>query len=339
MPSKLNMIFILIGLAIIAVSQTVFTVDEREQAIVLQLGQPIGEPRGPGLHFKIPLVQEVRLFDHRILPVDPPPEQVVISSSNIQGPRVMMEPPKTEETAQEPAPENADSSEAIAEKETPQQDGPTIESVSGEPIIVDSFARYQIVDPLQFLKTLVTVSNAENRLENILKDATRTVLGKTTLRELLSDERAAVMNDIRLRVNRKIKADQLGIEIVDVRIVRADLTSELRDSTVRRMISELQERATETRAKGEQQAREIRSTAEKERTIILANAQRDAQVLRGKGDEEAIRIYADAFNKDKEFYGFFRSMEAYKNTLASPETRLILSPDSKFFQYFEQGGR
>ena len=120
-----------------------------------------------------------------------------------------------------------------------------------------------------------------------------------------------------------------------MRIVRADLTNELRTSTVRRMISELQERATETRAKGEERAKEIRATAEKERTVLLANAGRDAQILRGNGDEEAIKIYADAFNKDKEFYGFIRSMEAYKKTLADPDTRLILSPDSDFFSYFE----
>lgn len=339
-PSKLNILFIVLGLVVIVLSQTIFIVDEREQAIVLQLGQPVGELRGPGLHFKIPVVQDVRRFDRRILPVDPPPEQVVISSSNVQGPRIKAEPLTAEQQAAIDAEQaEAEAENGPAEEDVTIEDGPTIENVSGEPIIVDSFARYKIVDPLQFLKTLVTVENAENRLENILKDATRAVLGKTTLRELLSDERAAVMNDIRLRVNRKIKADQLGIEIVDVRIVRADLTADLRDSTVRRMISELQERATETRAKGEELAKEIRSTAEKERTIILANAQRDSQILRGQGDEEAIRIYAEAFNKDKDFYAFIRSMEAYQNTLSDPDTRLILSPDSDFFKYFDQGTR
>ncbi len=322
MPSKLNIALIVFGLFVIVLSQAVFIVDEREQAIVLQLGQPVGELRNPGLHFKIPVVQDVRRFDRRILSVDPPPEQVVISSANIQGPRIR--PTVTEETEDTEAAEEAEA-----------EGGPVIENVSGEPIIVDSFARYKIIDPLQFLKTLIAVENANIRLQNILRDATRAVLGKTTLRELLSTEREAVMNDIRSRMNRIIQQDQLGIEIVDVRIVRADLTAELRDSTVRRMISELQERATETRAKGEELAKEIRSEAEKERTIILANAQRDAQILRGQGDEEAIRIYAEAFNKDKEFYAFIRSMEAYRNTLADPDTRLILSPESDFFRYFE----
>jgi len=195
--------------------------------------------------------------------------------------------------------------------------------------------RYKIVDPLQFLKTLRTIGAANSRLENILNDATRAELGKTSLQQLLSPSRTGVMRDISNRVNGNVKKDNLGIEIVDVRIVRADLTSELRTSTVRRMQSELKERATETRAKGEERALEIRSTAEKERTVIIANAERDAQKLRGQGDEEAIKIYADAFNKDKEFYAFIRSMEAYSNTLADPETQLILSPDSEFFRYFE----
>jgi membrane protease subunit HflC len=171
-------------------------------------------------------------------------------------------------------------------------------------------------------------------LESILSDGTKAVLGNTTLEQLLSEERNRVMISILESVNNNIKRDALGIEIVDVRIVRADLTADLRQSTVRQMISELLERATETRAIGEERALEIRSTAEKERTVILAEAGRDAQILRGEGDETAIRTYTDAFNKDKEFYGFTRSLEAYRNTLANPETRLILTPDSQFFRHF-----
>lgn len=319
--NTLNIIAIVFVLVVVIISQSVFTVDQRQQALVLQLGNPVGEPRKPGLHLKIPLIQEVKIFDGRVLSVDPPSAQVVIASSAIAK-------EKTEEEKAE---------DALTENPDNPLDAPSIQNVSGEPIIVDSFARYKIVDPLQFLKTLGTISIANSRLENILNDATRAVLGKTSLKELLSEERTFVMNDIRARVNRKIQQDQLGIEIVDVRIVRADLTKELRTSTVRRMISELQERATETRAKGEEQAKEIRATAEKERTVLLANAERDAQMLRGNGDKQAIKIYADAFNKDSEFYGFMRSMEAYKNTLADPDTRLILSPDSDFFKYFERG--
>jgi membrane protease subunit HflC len=329
--NKLNIFMILLVAVVVLGSQALFSVDQREQALVLQLGSPVGEPREPGLHFKIPFIQEVKRFDGRILSVDPDPAQVVIASSTIAREETREESNAASEKR------SKENSESPTVKEPVVTERPKIKNVSGEPIIVDSFARYKIIDPLQFLKTLGTITNANSRLASILNDATRAVLGKTSLKELLSKERTYVMNDIRRRVNRKIQKDQLGIEIVDVRIVRADLTRELRTSTVRRMISELQERATETRAKGEERAKEIKATAEKERTVILANAGRDAQILRGQGDNEAIKIYANAFNKDKEFYGFIRSMEAYKNTLATPDTRLILSPDSDFFKYFKDG--
>lgn len=309
MKTGLAAVLIILAAGLIGLSQSVFTVDEREQAIVLQLGQPVGDVKGPGLHFKIPVVQDVRSFDARILSIDPEPEQMVVSSSQ---------------------------AEAIPEGVVPEdKDLGRIEQVSGEPIIVDTFARYRIADPLQFMKTLGTVFAASDRLEQIMNDATRTVLGNSTLRELLSPERTKVMADIRARAERKIADDQLGIELVDIRIVRADLTPALRQSTVKRMISELRKRATETRAEGEEKALEIRSTANKEREVILAEAQRDAQIIRGEGDEIAIKTYAEAFNKDKDFYSFFRSMEAYRNTLADPETRLILSPDSEFFRHFK----
>ncbi|MBP7721144.1 MAG: protease modulator HflC [Alphaproteobacteria bacterium] len=340
--SKTSIALLLVLAAVlIGASQSLFIVDQREQAVVLQLGQPIGNPedpgsyaQGPGLHFKIPIVQEVRYFDRRILSVDPPPEQVVIASSSLQ--HYSLTPAqKAEGIEPDPGPTPAETApDATPEPQTPVE-APEIQNVSGEPIIADTFARYKIVAPLQFLKTLRTTANADQRLESILNDATRGVLGSVTLQALLSSEREAIMEEIKRRVNQKITQDSLGIEIVDVRIVRADLTADLRTSTVRRMISDLKERATETRAKGEQRALEIRSTAEKDRTVLLAEASRDAQMIKGQGDKDAIKIYADAFNKDKDFYGFIRSMEAYKNTLADPETRLILSPGSDFFRYFK----
>lgn len=328
MNSKLTPIFFVIGLVLIVLSQAMFVVDQTQQAIVLQLGQPKGDLRKPGLHFKIPMIQEVRYFDRRILSVDPAPEQMVIASSLITRPEARTIEKVVAETAGD---------DAESPLETGKKDEiviPPIDNVSGEPIIVDSYARYRINDPLQFMKTLRSVDNANKRIESIIDEATRTVLGKTTLKELLSKDRTRVMAEINERLNRKIEEDKLGVEMVDVRIVRADLGEALRDSTVRRMISEMTERATETRSKGEQLALEIRATAEKERTVILANAERDAQILRGNGDKDAIKIYADAFNKDKEFYAFMRSMEAYKNTLGDPDTRLILSPNSDFFRYF-----
>lgn len=314
MNKPLLIILAIVAIGLIGASQIFFIVDQRQQAIVLQLGEPKGDIKGPGLHTKIPVIQDVVYFDRRILSIDPEPAQVVISSVDV-GPAPKADGDETPDA--EPANQSS------------------IANVTGEPIILDTFARYKIIDPLQFLKTLRTVGAANSRLENILNDATRAELGKTSLQQLLSPARTFVMRDISRRVNANIQKDNLGIEIVDVRIVRADLTPELRTSTVRRMQSELKERATETRAKGEERALEIRSTAEKERTVLIAEAERDAQKLRGQGEEEAIKIYSTAFNKDKEFYAFIRSLEAYSKTLADPETQLILSPDSKFFRYFE----
>lgn len=306
MNIKIASLLVVLAVALLVGSQSVFVVDQKQQAIVLQLGQPKGEPRGPGLHFKTPFVQNVRYFDRRVLSIDPPAEQVVISSSQ-------------------------NSTTAPKDGEVKSLD---IADISGEPIIVDTFVRYSITDPLQFMKTLRTEAAANSRIESILDGSTRAVLGETTLLEILSEERTVIMAKIRERVNKKITEDKLGIDIVDVRIVRADLTDELRASTVQQMNSELNERATERRSMGSERALEVKSTAEKERTILLAEAQRDAQILKGEGDKEAIRIYAEAFNVDKDFYSFIRSMEAYEKTMANSETRLILSPDSPFFKHF-----
>ncbi len=336
MNKYLVTILAIAALGLIVLSQAIFIVDERSQAIVLQLGNPMGNPedpasfiKQPGLHLKVPVIQNVVYFDRRILSVESPSAQVVISSARGSGPAA----PKK---AQAPA---VTDPAAVPVTPAPKAEGEDPGSIgnneSGEPIIVDTFARYRITDPLQFLKTLGTAETANSRLQSILNDTTRAVLGKTTLPQLLSARRASVMNEILQRVNAKTKQDQMGIQIIDVRIVRADLTADLRDSTVRRMNSELKERATETRAMGEEKALEIRSTAEKERTVIIAEAQRQSQILKGKGDEEAIRTYSAAYNKDKEFYGFIRSLDAYKATLANPDTQLILSPDSDFFEHFQ----
>lgn len=306
MNAKLTTLLLVLAVVLIGASQGYFIVDQTRQAIVFQFGKPQGDIKGPGLHMKIPFIQNVEYFDRRILSVDPAPEQMVIASS-IEGEKLK---------------EDKDGNEIIP-----------ITS-SAEPIEVDTFARYKISDPLKFKKTLGTIKQANNRLEYIIIETTKNVLGNITLTDLLSQQRSDIMNDITQRVSKKITDDELGIEIVDIRIIRADLTAALRQSTVRRMISQLRERATETRANGDKRALEIRSTAEKERTIIQANAQRDAQIIRGEGDKEAIRINAEAFSADEEFYSFRRTLEAYKKTLSNKDTQLILSPDSDFFRYF-----
>jgi membrane protease subunit HflC len=313
MPKILVTILFSFAAVLIIASQVLFTVDETEQAIVLQFGQPVSGfsdelVKGPGLHVKLPFVQNVRYFDSRILSVDPQPERMNISS---------------EKTVVSSSDQDAENIEAVAAE------------VSGEPILVDTFARYRIVDPLAFLKTLREIAGANSRIGGIMGNVTRNVLGQTTLREILSEKRSEIMLTIRDEVNRAMKDGGFGVEIVDIRIVRADLTQKLRASTVNRMITERRQAATETRARGREKALEIRSTAEKEKTVLLANAQRDSQIIRAEGDKEAIRIYAKAFNRDPSFYAFLRSMEAYGNVLDSEETQMILSPDSEFLRYFK----
>lgn len=319
MNFKVVIFFFVLAGALLVGSQSVFVVDQTQQAIVLQLGQPRGDVRGPGLHLKTPFVQNVRYFDLRVLSIDPDSKRVVIFSGQ--------DGQKKQQAPQNDG-ENPDANE-------PQDS--VIENVSAEPIMVDTFARYKIVDPLQFMKKLKDLRTATDVLGKILNDSTETVLGETTLKEILSPERTEIMAKIKQRMNSKTDADELGIEIVDVRIVRADLTPELRTSTVKQMNSQMNERATERRSKGQEKALEIRSTARKEADILKAEAARDATIIRGEGDKAAIKIYADAFNVDKGFYSFIRSMEAYEKTLGTPDTRLILSPDSDFFKHFKNG--
>jgi membrane protease subunit HflC len=286
--------------ALLVTTQALFIVSEGEQALVLRFGQPIGAIRGPGLHTKTPFIETVRRFDARILAVDPPPKQVMIAASSATP---------------------ADAAQG-----------------GKEPLLVDAFMRYRITDPLRYLSTLRTDANARNTLTNILVGEMRAEMGRTTLTALLSPERTRVMQAIANRVGAQMTSARYGVEMVDVRIVRADLTAQLLGSTLQRMRSAFQKQATQTRAEGEEAALKIRAEADKTRTLILAEAERKAQVLRGQGDEEATRIYAAAFNEDPEFYAFWRSMEAYRTALADPSKRLILSPeDVRFFDALKKG--
>jgi membrane protease subunit HflC len=199
-------------------------------------------------------------------------------------------------------------------------------------LVVDTFARYRITDMLKFFQTLNTEMGAQQRLHTIINSAVRSSLGKTSLANVLSGKRNELMKSIQKNVNEE--AQRFGIQVVDVRIVRADLPEQVTQATFARMRSEREREAREARAEGEQLSLEIRSKADKERTILLAEAKRDAQILRGKGDQEAISIYGKAFGQDPQFYAFYRSLESYRNSLSDPETTLILSPDSEFFRYF-----
>ena len=197
---------------------------------------------------------------------------------------------------------------------------------------VDSFTRYQIVDPLKFYKTVKTETQARSKLEEIVNSSLRKVLGRVTLTELLSQQRTQIMADISKTV--KKDAEAIGVSVADVRIRRADLPMEVMQAINERMKTERQRDAKEFRAKGQQQAQNIRATADKEAAIIVAEAEKQSQILRGEGDKESVAIWNKTVGKDVDFYEFYRSLEAYRKSLGDNETSLVLSPDSQFFKYF-----
>jgi modulator of FtsH protease HflC len=202
-------------------------------------------------------------------------------------------------------------------------------------LVVDAFARWRITDPLRFYQSLTDENIAQVRLGPILGSNVRRILGAQTFAAVLSGQRAKLMLDIKDGVNSETK--NFGIEIVDVRIRRADLPAQNSDAIYRRMQQERVREANEYRAQGEQISQEIRSKADRDATVILAEAQRQSEITRGEGDSEKNRIFADAFNRDPDFFAFYRSMNAYQSSLKGDNTTVILSPDSDFFRYFGAG--
>lgn len=198
---------------------------------------------------------------------------------------------------------------------------------------VDSYARFRIVDPLLFYQTVRNEPGARSRLNPIINSALRRVLGNETLLSILSDRRPEITSSIRQQAN--ASAAQLGMELIEVRIRRADYPEETSQTIYNRMKSEREREAKELRAEGQEEAQKIRADADKRRVVIVAEGQKEAETLRGKGDAEAIRIYADAFGQDPEFFAFYRSMQAYRNAMKAGDTTMVLSPDSEFFRYFK----
>lgn len=259
-----------------------FIMNERQQGLVLQFGEPKRVIQNSGLHFKLPFVQNVIRYDKRILEYDLPIEEVI--------------------------------------------------AVDKKRMLVDSFARFKIIDPLEFYKTVGNETNVRNRLNSNVISSLRRVVGRVTLDELLSSARSDIMNRIKVEVNDEAK--RFGIEVVDVRIRRADLPEANSQAIFDRMVSERVREAKEFRAKGAEEAQRIRAEADKEKTVILAEATRKSEILRGQGEAEAINIYSDAFEKDPSFYSFYRSMQAYSEVLGEEGTTMILSPDSQFLNFF-----
>lgn len=199
-------------------------------------------------------------------------------------------------------------------------------------LVVDSFARYRIVDPLKFYQTLRYEEGVRSRLGPIIDSAMRRVLGGATFQDVVRDKREYLMNRIAQQVNQE--GNDFGLEVVDVRIKRADLPEQNSKSVFDRMRAERQREAAEFRAQGTAEANRIKATADREATVIRAEATRKGEQLRGAGDAERNKIYAEAYTKDQEFFEFYRSMQAYEHGLKSEDTRLLISPDSDFFKYF-----
>jgi modulator of FtsH protease HflC len=199
-------------------------------------------------------------------------------------------------------------------------------------LVVDAFARYRIKDPLRFYQTLGSINGANSQLSILLNSALRRVLGEVTFTHVVRDQRADLMARIRELVDREATA--FGIEVVDVRIRRADLPEQNSQAVYQRMQTERQREAAEFRAQGAQRAQEIRSRADREVTVLVADATSKSEQIRGEGDATRNQIFADAFNQDPDFFAFYRSMQAYEQGLKHNDTRMLLKPDSSFFRYF-----
>ena len=199
-------------------------------------------------------------------------------------------------------------------------------------LVVDAFARYRIKYPLRFYQTLGTINAANSQLAILLNSALRRVLGEVTFTHVVRDQRADLMSRIQQSVDRE--ADTYGIQVVDVRIRRADLPEQNSQAVYRRMQTERQREAAEFRAQGNQRAQEIRSRADREATVLIADANSKGEQIRGEGDATRNQIFADAYTKDPDFFSFYRSMQAYEAGLKSNDTRMVLKPDTSFFRYF-----
>jgi len=217
---------------------------------------------------------------------------------------------------------------------------PPVESIilsDQKRILVDAFARYRIKDPLLFFQRVRTEAGVRQRLVSIVNSSLRSVLGNATLASVLSEERDSIMQEIQTSVN--LQAGRFGIEIVDVRIGRADFPDQISQAVYGRMKSERDREAAEFRAQGFEQSQRIRAGADREATVILAEAKREAEIARGSGEATRTRVLNDAFGQDQDFFNFYRSMQAYEAALSGESTFMVLSPDSEFFDFFSTIGK
>ncbi len=282
-----NPAVLVVGLVatLLILSLSLFTVDQRQAALVFQLGEVVSIKKDPGLYFKLPLIQNIRYFETRILTMDPAEPERFITS----------------------------------EKKN---------------VLVDYYVKWRIQD---IEKYYVSFSGderrAENRLSQTVNDGMRAEFGKRTVHDVVSGKRDDVMES--LRKSADVDSKRFGVEVMDVRIKRVDLPSEVSESVYRRMEAERKRVANELRSTGSAEAEKIRADADKQREVIIAEAYRDAQRTKGEGDGRAASIYSEAFGKNPEFYAFYRSMEAYKQSFSSKNDVMVLQPNSEFFRYMK----
>ena len=276
--------FIVPAIVIIGVVlfQSLFIVQEINQAIVLQFGDPKKIISKAGLNFKLPFIQNVVFLDRRILNLDNAPQEVIASDQ--------------------------------------------------KRLIIDAITRFQITDPLKFYISVGNERVARSRLSTIINSRISGVLGTQELATLLSTDRTKQMAIIQKDVNKEAKS--FGIKIIDVRIKRADLPPANSDAIYKRMQTEREREAKEFRAEGAEIAQKIRSTADKDVTVLLANANKKSEIMKGEGDGQRNKIFAGAFGRDPQFFAFYRAMQAYETALIGGETSMVLSPDSEFFKFF-----
>lgn len=285
MSKHLSSLLIALIVLLVVLSGSTFTVDQRQNALVFQLGEVVAVKTKPGLYFKLPLVQNVRYFDTRILTLDSADPERFITS----------------------------------EKKN---------------VLVDSFIKWRVIDAEQFY---VSVGGDETRaairLNQTVNDGLRAEFGKRTINDVVSGKRDDIMRIIQAKADQD--ARKIGVQVVDVRIKRVDLPETVSENVYRRMEAERKQVANELRSTGAAEAEKIRADADKQKDVIVAEAYRDAQGVKGEGDARAAAVYASAYGKNAEFYAFYRSMQAYRESFKSKSDVMVLDPSADFFKYMK----
>lgn len=292
MQKSFSIVATIVVLALLTLMFSAYTVDQRQAAIKFRLGEVVAVQKEPGLYFRLPMIENVRLYDTRIQTMD-------------------------------------------------TKDAERIQTMEKNNVLVDSFVKYRIIDVKQFfVSTGGDISRAEIRLAQSVNNDLRDEFSKRTLSEVISGERSKIMEDMRAKSD--ADARSIGIEVLDVRLKRVDFVPEINPDVYKRMDSERKRVANEFRSTGAGEAEKIKADADRQREVILAEAYRDAQKIKGEGDAGAARIYAAAFTKNPEFYSFYRSMEAYRNSFRNKSDVMVLEPSSDFFKYLKnpnKGGK